>query len=478
MDSRGSKWAVGEVFPNCDNKVSVLLAFRKGNDGDHQGAAMLGKNRPKDLGGSRVPLWSKGALLLATGGLVAAACGGSTSPAKSSSSPKASSGSQTITFAESGLGTEGQATQSAINAFEKANPNIKVKVLVLSSDSTTYLQQLQQRFIAGSSTPDVFESDVTYPAKFAKAGWVRPLDDLGVNTSQFFPNVMAAGQYQGKTYAVPWFANPEGLFYRTDLIKTPPTTPAEVVSDAEAAMKADPSLKEGLAFEGDKYEGAITAFLTVDSAFGGKLDPTNLDTAGNRAALQWLHDAIYVNKIAPQAVTGWQEGQVQAEFTSGHAAFAINYPFVEAVAAQGGPAKGNIGYIPFPAGPGGTPGAALGGEMLAINAKTTQAAASWKLIQYLTSVQSEITRAEATGDPPSLPAAYTPALYASAPYFQAVKTLNSYAQPRPVSPNYLQISSDLQDMLSSVFSNQTQPATALSQTASQVKTTAQGGGNS
>ena len=47
--------------------------------------------------------------------------------------------------------------------------------------------------------------------------------------------------------------------------------------------------------------------------------------------------------------------------------------------------KGHVGYIPFPAGPGGTPGSALGGEMLAINAKTAHAAAAWTLIQYLTS---------------------------------------------------------------------------------------------
>ncbi len=95
-------------------------------------------------------------------------------------------------------------------------------------------------------------------------------------------------------------------------------------------MKADKSLKEGIAFEADKYEGAITSFLTVDSAFGGKLDPSNMNTPGNVAALNWLHDAIYTSKIAPQAVTSWQEGQVQAEFTSGYAPFAINYPFVEA----------------------------------------------------------------------------------------------------------------------------------------------------
>jgi multiple sugar transport system substrate-binding protein len=380
-------------------------------------------------------------------------------------------GTTTISFAESGLGTEGAQTQLAINAFEKANPSIKVSVDVLSPNSTTYLQQLEQRFIAGSSTPDVLESDVTYPAKFALAGWIKPLTSLHPNMSQFFATEVAAGTYKGATYAIPWFDNPEGLFYRTDLIKTPPTSPAQVVSDAQAAMKADKNLKEGLAFEGAKYEGAITAFMTVDGAFGGKLTATSVNTPGNVAALKWLHDAIYVNKIAPQAVTGWQEGNVQEEFTAGHAAFAINYPFVASVDAttKGSPAMGHTGYIPFPAAKGGRPGAALGGEMLAINAKSANAAADWKLIQYLTSSPVEIARAEATGDPPSLPSAYTNALYAKAPYFKEVKVLNGYAQPRPVSPNYLQISVDLQTAFSSVFANISTPASAMSSAASQIK---------
>src|SRR6202035_3497492 len=164
-----------------------------------------------------------------------------------------------------------------------------------------------------------------------------------------------AGTYKGTLYGMPWFTNPEGLFYRTDLIKTPPTSSAQVVSDAEAAMKADKSLKEGIAFEADKYEGAITSFLTVDSAFGGTLDPPNVNTPGNVAALNWLHDAIYTSKIAPQAVTSWQEGQVQAQFSSGFTPFAINYPFVEAQTAAPAVTR-PIGHIPFPAGAGGTAG--------------------------------------------------------------------------------------------------------------------------
>ena len=415
--------------------------------------------------------WRAGAIAVAASlAALTAACSSSSS---SSSSGVPVTTSQTITFAESGLGSEGMQTQKAITAFEAANPNIKVNIQVLSSDSTTYLSQLEHDFIAGSSTPDVFESDVTYPAKFAQAGWVLSLSSLNPNMAQFFPHEVAAGTYNGTPYAVPWFDNPEGLFYRTDLIKTPPTSPAQVVSDAQAAMKADKSLKEGIAFEADKYEGAITAFLTVDSAFGGTLDPQNINTPGNVAALNWLHAAIYQYHIAPTAVTGWEEGQVEQEFVSGYTPFAIDYPFVESLATAA-PVKGNVGYIPFPAGPGGTPGSALGGEMLAINAKTAHAAAAWKLIEYLTSAPVEIARAIATGDPPSLPSAYTSQLLSAAPYFAAVKTLNTYSAPRPVTPNYLTVSADIQTIFSSVFANSAANAasSALASGAATVKTAA------
>jgi multiple sugar transport system substrate-binding protein len=423
------------------------------------------------MSGNRPVRWrtatvAVGAIALAAG---AAAC----SSGGSSSSSVAASAKQTIVFAESGLGSEGTQTAAAIKGFEAANPNIKVSIQVLSPDSTTYLASLEHDFISGSSTPDVFESDVTYPAKFAQAGWVLPLTQFHPNSSQYFKTEVAAGTYNGTLYAMPWFDNPEGLFYRTDLIKTPPTSPAQVVSDAEAAMKADPSLKEGLAFEAEKYEGAITAFLTVDSAFGGTLNPSNVNTPGNVAALNWLHAAIYTNKIAPQAVTGWEEGQVQEQFTSGYTAFAIDYPFVEAqpMAAS---VKGHVGYIPFPAGAGGTPGSALGGEMLAINAKTTHAAAAWKLIQYLTSPSVETARAIAVGDPPSLPSAYTSALYSAAPYFKNVLTLNEYAAPRPVNPNYLTVSADLQTLFSAVYANSSSgaAAAALAAGASTIKSDA------
>src|SRR5882724_10085902 len=82
---------------------------------------------------------------LAAAVLRLAACGSS-----GGSKPVSASAKQTVVFAESGLGTEGQQTQKAISGFEQANPNIKVKIDVLSSDSTTYLSQLENSFTAGS----------------------------------------------------------------------------------------------------------------------------------------------------------------------------------------------------------------------------------------------------------------------------------------------------------------------------------------
>jgi multiple sugar transport system substrate-binding protein len=407
------------------------------------------------------------ALALGSVAVALAGCGSSKGSTATTTVP--ASAQQTIVFAESGLGTEGEQTKKAIVQFEKAHPNIKVSIDVLSPNSTTYLQQLQQRFIAGSPTPDVLESDVTYPAKFAKAGWIKPLGSFNPPLPSFFANAVAAGEFEGKPYAIPWFTNPEGLFYRTDLIPRPPTNPEQVVSDAKEAISKHPELKEGLAFEGHKYEGAITSFLTVAPAFGGRLTTTSIDSHGNVKALEWLHAAIYTEKIAPQAVTGWEEAQVQEEFTSGRTPFAINYPFVASVAEEGGPAKGHVGYIPFPAESGGKPGAALGGEMLAINAASTHSAAAYELIKYLTSAAVQTERAVATGDPPSLPSAYTSALYAKAPIFQQVKVLNGFAQPRPVSPEYLKISEILQNALSSVYANSTSPSSALSSAASQIE---------
>jgi len=379
------------------------------------------------------------------------------------------SGPVTIEFAQAGLGTEQEATEAAINAFQAANPNIKVKMVVLSTDSTQYGQQLQQRFIASSSTPDVVEIDETHVATYAKAGWLAPLDDLKPDAGAFLPTAVRAGTYNGKTVALPWFVNTEGLFYRTDLVPTPPTTPDELVSQARAAMAKDPSIKYGLAFEGAKYEGVITSFMVMQGAFGGKLDPANLATPENQKALEFMRDTIHKYKISPEAVTGWKEGDVQQAFTSGQAVFATNWPFVFGT-AKGTAVENKIGFVPFLG-----KGATLGVETLAINAKSKHKDAAFKLLQYLSSTDAQVQRAIKTGNPPAVSAAYNDALFSSAAFFKQVQPVAAVAVARPGSPDYPKISAELQTMFSAVLSGLAEPAAALADTGAKLKTIA--GGN-
>ena len=421
-------------------------------------------------------------LVAAVGLLVAglAACGSSGS---SSGGQVSASAKQTIVFATQGLGSEGTATKTAVTAFEKLHPNVKVQILSLSPTSDVAFEQLTQRFTAGSSTPDVITSDVIWPAQFAQSGWLADLTKFHPNTSAFFPGQMATGQVKGGVYAIPWFINAEGLYYRTDLIKTPPTTTAQLFSDAVAAMKKDSKLKEGLAFEGDKYEGAVTAFQSM----GGEISTSqlgNLNSSANNGVLTMMYDAISKYHIAPTAVSTWEESQVQNAWLSGQTPFALNWPYIFALSDGKGcmpscaAVNGKTGWVPFP-NPVGSPQASLGGDDLVVNAKSTHQAAAWEFIQYLSSNSAQIARAISAGDPPSVKSAYNSQLYAAAPYFKQEQAVFAAATPRPVTPVYTQISSQLQAMISSVLSGQSSPSSALSGAAPTVKdllSTVQSGG--
>jgi multiple sugar transport system substrate-binding protein len=410
----------------------------------------------------------KGAVVVAvTAGALAlglAACGsssGSGSGASTSAgSQVAASAKQTIVFATAGLGSEAAATQKAVNGFEKLHSNIKVQLLELSSNATVAQEQEEHYFIAGSSTPDVVYTDVTWPSTFARSGWIANLSSFHPNTSSFFSGQVATGQYNGGLYAVPWFINAEGLYYRTDLIKTPPTSLTQLVNEAKSAMSTDKSLKEGLAFEGAEYEGAVTAF----QSFGGQIglsDLSNIDTPANVSALNFMYQAINTDKIAPPAVTGWQESNVQSAWLSGQTAFALNWPYLFQLseAKTGSSVVGKTGWIPVPSA---TPQASLGGDDLAINAKSTHEAAAWEFIQYLTSVGAQDSKAILAGDPPSLKAAYNSTLYSAAPYFKQEQAVYAVVTPRPVTPVYPEISAQLQPMISSVLSGGSSASSALS----------------
>lgn len=404
--------------------------------------------------------WHKKALVFGSGtmalSLSLAGCG--------SSSNSSASKNITLTFATQGLGTEATATKAAIKGFEKLHPHIHVRTVTLSASSNQAYQSLVTQFGAGSTTPDVITSDVIWPATFASAHWIMSLNQFHPNLSKFFPGMVKSGQYHGKLYAMPWFINVEGLYYRTDLVKTPPKTFSQLVSDAKTAMAKNPGMT-GLAFEGAKYEGAVTVFQDISGGFGGaflnKKGQPVINSKQNIAALTWL-DGLIKKHISPSSVSGWQEGNVQKSFLAGKSVFATNWPYLYPLAEQksGSSVVGKVGFVPPPT-QGGTPTASLGGDSLVINKNTKYPKRSWELVKYLTSAGVMEHRALISGDPPARTDSYTSALLRKAPWFKQEERVYKYATPRPVTPLYPRISARIQTALSSVYSGQMSPTQAL-----------------
>lgn len=133
---------------------------------------------------------------------------------------------------------EKQLVQNQVNEFEKQNPNITVKLQVITGN---YLQELQP-MLASKTAPDIFYVDSSYAPQLEDAGALMPLDNYikqdNVDTSDFSASLLKAFQWKGVTYGLPKDFNTLALEYNKSLfaqagISTPPTTWDEFQQDAQ-----------------------------------------------------------------------------------------------------------------------------------------------------------------------------------------------------------------------------------------------------
>src|SRR4029077_2055774 len=131
--------------------------------------------------------------------------------------------------------------------------------------------QLVRRLAGAGSSMDVLGLDVTWGAGFAEAGWILPwtgtFRDQAVAGTLKVP--LQTATWKGKLYAVPANSNTQLLWYRSDLVKTPPKTWEQMLSDADAlAKQGKPHLIE---IQGAQYEGTTVWFNTMVSSAGGSI---------------------------------------------------------------------------------------------------------------------------------------------------------------------------------------------------------------
>jgi len=232
------------------------------------------------------------------------------------------------------------------------------------------------------SAPNVLIIDNPVVSTLADAGVLNTTEDLGLDTSAFQANILAAGQLNGKTYGVPIGANTLALYYNKTVLKDAGVDVASVkdwdsVTAALAKVKA--AGKKGITFSAIGTEEGSFQFLPW--FWGSGADLTKLDSAEGVSALQlwsdWLKNGYAPNSVIQNTqTTSWQE------FATGEYAFGENGTWQLSNAKESGI---DYGVLPIPAAKGGNAPAPTGGEFVTVPVQqdTSTNAASTKFVSCL-----------------------------------------------------------------------------------------------
>ncbi|WP_026486612.1 ABC transporter substrate-binding protein [Caldanaerobius polysaccharolyticus] len=377
-------------------------------------------------------------------GLILAGCGNKTN--KSASSAK--NQPVTITYAAGKDSTP--ATKALIDAFEKKYPNIKVKFQEMPQSTDDQHNAYVTALSAGDSSIDVIAMDIIWTPEFGAAGWTLPLDKYVTKDmeSKFLPGPMEAVKYNGHIYGMPRFTDAGVLYYRKDIISTPPKTWDELMQMVKANVGKN-GTKYGIVFQGNQYEGLVCDALEFIYSNGGSVldgDKVTINSPQSIAGLQYMID-IVKNKMAPPGVTTYMEEDARNIFQQGEAIFMRNWPYAWALLnADDSPVKGKVGIAPIPYGKDGKVGmSVLGGWNLGINKYSKHPDEAWKFIQFVTSEEGQKITALQGGNLPTLKSLYQDKdVLAKNPYWADFYNVFITAKPRPVSPFYPKMSDFMQ----------------------------------
>lgn len=368
-------------------------------------------------------------------------------------SPQDKVGKEQITWAvgKDATGAQGE----LIKLFESRYPAYKVNMIEMPESASTQHDSYVTYLSTADSSIDIYTIDVIWPAEFAAAEWIIPLDNYlkPIKKDDFLKGPIDACIYQGKLYAIPWFTDAGVLYYRKDILGrenlTPPRTWQELI---DQAMKLQEKYKiHGFVFQAQQYEGLICNFLEYVWGNGGSIERDGkFDIANPRArqALQFMVDIIHKYKIAPGGVITYKEEESRQIFTSGKAVFHRNWPYVWAIAqneAKGSMVKDKVGIIPMVHNVGCKSSSVLGGWNLAISKYSKNKQAAWKFIEFLSSYEAQKLYAIKGGRLPTRKDVYQDEeVLRFAPHYRDFYQVFISARPRPVSPYYSQISDLLQ----------------------------------
>lgn len=358
-----------------------------------------------------------------------------------------------------------QLWEQAISQFEKQNPGVKIAREIAPNSSTQFHDLLAQKLRNRDTSLDVFMMDVIWPAEFASAGWVLPLDDFfsAAEQKNFLDAPISANRYRGRIFGVPLFIDAGLLYYRKDLLEkyrmAPPRLWPDMVEQAKTILAAekDPHLV-GFSGQFKQYEGLVCNMMEYILSNGGALwDEKRLTSAlqHKRAkdAVRFVRNRI-IGEISQRGVLAYEEPESLALFTQGRAIFFRSWPYAWQIANDATESKiaGRVGMTPLPAFPGNDGAATLGGWQLGISRYSNNPELAWRFIAFMTSHHMQKRIALTLGRAPTRAALYQDTeLAAKIPHLPSLLQTFKQAVPRPTTPVYVPLSNIMQRYFSAAL---------------------------
>lgn len=379
--------------------------------------------------------------------IVLAACGGSDTKEDADAN-----GTATINF-YSNPDNSGATQQAVDKCNSSSNGSYTINYQLLPNDSDGQRQQLTQRLSAQDTSIDLMAMDVNWTAEFAEAGWVQEWsgDQKSDVENGTLKGALASATYDDKLYGAPFNTNTQLLWYRKDLVQTPPATWDEMITQAEQLNSQNkPHYVE---VQGAKYEGLVVWYNSLVNSAGGTLlnkdgDKANTGDATKQAAE--VMKRLATSPAANPSLANTQEDQARLAFESGNSAFQVNYPFVWASGQKNPAVAQNMGYAPYPSVKAGEPAkVTIGGINLGVSKFSRNPNKAMEAAKCLRSAENQKVLATVGGLPPTLNALYDDAeVRANYPFADIVRTQIDNASVRPQTPQYSSVSLAVQNALS------------------------------
>ncbi len=361
--------------------------------------------------------------------------------------------------------------------FEQQHPGVKVDIEFVSYEALH--NKIITAAAAGGGGYDVVLFDVIWPAEFAKNNVLVDITDRLSQSmiDQVVPGAWTTVTYDNHYYGIPWILDTKYLFYNKDMLQkagimAPPTTWQELLDQAQKIKDAG-IVQYPIVWSWGQAEAIICDYTTLLSAYGGSffaMGQPVFNSDGGLQALQFMKQSLDKGLSNPASTESLEE-DVRRIFSSGQAAFALNWTYMYNLAndPKESQVAGQVDVVPAPGDGTHSQVSAVNGSMgLGITTGSTHPDQAYQYIEYLTSqsVQEKYAKLSL----PIWKASYdNPAVaQGQESLIAAAKQSLAAMYPRPLLIQYPQFSTWLQTDIHRALLNQASPQEALDNTAKQV----------